>query len=93
LRLDASAELMESFDNIDEFVGFDNDMDIIAYDHDGKLRKIDANFNNYPLYTTAKLVGLRHETTDQLTEVIGVCKTYPDMFGSAEYAKAVAIVL
>lgn len=93
LRVDVTAELMESFDNIDEFVGFDNDMDIIVYDHDGKLRKIDANFNNFPLYTETEIVGLHTNTDYELTEVIGDCKTYPDMFGTTEYVKAVAIVL
>lgn len=92
-RLLGDASLMAEFENIDSLVGFDSEMDIIVYDNSGKLRKIDANFNNFAMYTDEKVFSLNTDQDEELSTVVGSCKTYPEMFQSGDFGKALSIAL
>jgi hypothetical protein len=99
LRVDQDATLMVSIPDIKQLLWFDDEFDVIVIDTEWNLRKIDAHFNDFEMYTKSTINTLHDEwawtwTTGQdLKEVLWWCGEYKDMFVSDDFRKAVLIVL
>lgn len=99
LRVDSNATLMASIPDIKQLLWFDDELDVIVFDSEWNLRKIDGNFNNYEMYTKAEINTLNEELlwqwlySQNLTEVLWWCETHKQMFLSDDFKKAVMIVL